>query len=312
MSEYLVTGGAGFIGGHLAERLVRDGKSVRILDNFSSGKESNLRPWAEKAEVIRGDLRDDAAVARAVAGVRVVFHLAAMPSVPKSVADPLGSHDINVNGTLKLLVAARDAGVRRLVFSSSSAIYGDSTELPKREDMAPAPISPYGLHKLIGEQYCELFHRAYGLETISLRYFNVFGPRQDPASQYAAAIPRFVTRLLAGKPPVVFGDGGQSRDFTYVENVVEANLTAAAAQGAPVGQTFNIAGGRRITVNELIATISGIIGASVKPQYDPPRPGDILHSLADVGRSERVLQFHPRVELADGLRQTIEWFAAKR
>ncbi|MFZ2640865.1 MAG: SDR family oxidoreductase [Verrucomicrobiia bacterium] len=308
MPEYLVTGGAGFIGGHLAERLVRDGKSVRILDNFSSGREANLRPWGDRAEIIRDDIRDRAAVARAMAGVRVVFHLAAMPSVPKSVADPLTSHDVNVNGTLNVLLAARDAHVQRLVFTSSSAVYGDSPTLPKREDMTPTPISPYGLHKLIGEQYCALFTRTYGLQTLCLRYFNVYGPRQDPQSEYAAAIPKFITTLLAGRPPTVFGDGLQTRDFTYVANIVDANLAAASAASEAVGQTFNIAGGRRISVNELITTINSILGTAITPAYAPPRPGDVLHSLADITKAHRLLDGTPRVELTEGLRRTVEWF----
>lgn len=308
MPEYLVTGGAGFIGGHLAERLVRDGKSVRVLDNFSSGREANLRPWGDRAEIIRDDIRDRAAVARAMTGIRIVFHLAAMPSVPKSVADPLTSHDVNVNGTLNVLLAARDARVQRLVFTSSSAVYGDSPTLPKREDMTPTPISPYGLHKLIGEQYCALFTRTYGLQTLCLRYFNVYGPRQDPQSEYAAAIPKFITTLLAGRAPTVFGDGLQTRDFTYVANIVDANLAAASAASEAVGQTFNIAGGRRISVNELITTINSILGTAITPAYAPPRPGDVLHSLADITKAHRLLDGTPRVELTEGLRRTVEWF----
>ncbi len=308
MPEYLVTGGAGFIGGHLAERLVRDGKSVRILDNFSSGREANLRSWGDRAEVIRDDIRDRAVVARAMAGVRVVFHLAAMPSVPKSVADPLTSHDVNVNGTLNVLLAARDARVQRVVFTSSSAVYGDAPALPKREDMTPTPISPYGLHKLIGEQYCALFTRTYGLQTISLRYFNVYGPRQDPQSEYAAAIPKFITCLLAGRAPTVFGDGEQTRDFTYVANIVDANLAAANAAPEAVGQVFNIAGGRRISVNELITTLNKILGTTISPSYAPPRPGDVLHSLADITKAHRLLDDTPRVDLTEGLRHTVEWF----
>lgn len=308
MPEYLVTGGAGFIGGHLAERLVRDGKSVRILDNFSSGREANLRSWGDRAEIIRDDIRDRAVVARAMAGVRVVFHLAAMPSVPKSVADPLTSHDVNVNGTLNVLLAARDARVQRVVFTSSSAVYGDAPALPKREDMTPTPISPYGLHKLIGEQYCALFTRTYGLQTISLRYFNVYGPRQDPQSEYAAAIPKFITCLLAGRAPTVFGDGEQTRDFTYVANIVDANLAAANAAPEAVGQVFNIAGGRRISVNELITTLNKILGTTITPSYAPPRPGDVLHSLADIEKARRLLDGTPRVELTEGLRHTVEWY----
>ncbi|MCX7825266.1 MAG: SDR family oxidoreductase [Verrucomicrobiae bacterium] len=312
MPDYLITGGAGFIGGHLAERLVRDGKSVRILDNFSSGRENNLNGCGGKVEVIRGDLRDRDAVARAVSGTRVVFHLAAMVSVPQSVADPQTAHEVNVNGTLNLFLAARDAGVRRVVFSSSSAVYGDSPDQPKREDMRPAPISPYGLHKLIGEQYARLFHRLYGLEVVSLRYFNVFGPRQDPTSPYAAAIPRFISRLLAGQPPIVFGDGRQTRDFTYVENVIEANLAAAAAPAEAVGESFNIASGASTSVNDLIATLNRILGTNIVPIHDPPRSGDILHSAADISKAARILNCPPRVDLATGLRRTLEWYRGEK
>jgi len=308
MPDSLITGGAGFIGSHLAERLVRDGQSVRILDNFSSGKESNLRGWAGKAEVIRGDLRDRDAVARAVSGTRVVFHLGALVSVPQSVADPLTAHEVNVTGTLNLLQAARAAEVKRVVFSSSSAVYGDSPEQPKREDMPPAPISPYGLHKLMGEQYARLFHRLYGLETVSLRYFNVFGPRQDPASAYAAAIPRFISRMLVDRRPIVFGDGSQTRDFTYVENVVAANLGAAIAPREAVGESFNIASGVSTSVNDLIATFNRVLGKKIAPIYDPPRTGDILHSVADISKAVRILRRSASVDLAEGLRRTIEWY----
>ena len=308
MPEFLITGGAGFIGGHIAERLVRDGKSIRILDDLSSGQESNLAPCGGRAEVIRGDIRDAAVVAQAVAGVRVVFHLAAIPSVPKSVADPVTTHDVNVSGTLNLLVAARDAKVQRVVFSSSSAVYGETPELPKREDMTPTPISPYGMHKLMGEQYCRLFHQLYRIETVCLRYFNVFGPRQDPASAYAAAIPKFITAILAGRAPVVFGDGGQTRDFTYVENVVEANLAAARTGAGAVGGVFNIACGQRISVNDLIQAIARVVGRDVTPKYDPPRVGDVLHSEADISRAARFLGFRPPMDLASGLSRTIEWF----
>jgi nucleoside-diphosphate-sugar epimerase len=222
--------------------------------------------------------------------------------------DPVTTHDVNVTGTLKLLVAARDAKVQRVVFSSSSAVYGETPELPKREDMTPTPISPYGMHKLMGEQYCRLFHQLYRVETVCLRYFNVFGPRQDPGSAYAAAIPKFITAILAGRAPVVFGDGGQTRDFTYVENVVEANLAAARAGEGAVGGVFNIACGQRISVNDLIQAIARVVGRDVTPKYDPPRVGDVLHSEADISRAARLLGFRPPVDLASGLSRTIEWF----
>lgn len=307
MSVYLVTGGAGFIGSHLVERLVEQGRRVRVVDNFLTGKRANIAPFLQRVEFIEGDLRDPEVCRRACAGVSTVLHVAAMPSVPKSVADPVASHDHNVNGTFHLLVAARDAGVQRFVYSASSSAYGDTPVLPKTELMSPDPLSPYAVNKLAGEQYCRAFACVYGLKTVSLRYFNVFGPRQDPMSQYAAAIPAFVTRILAGIPPIVYGDGEQTRDFTYIDNVVQANLLAAEADGLN-GQTLNIACGDRISVNRIIARINELLGKSVRPRYVPPRAGDIMHSWADITLAQRTLGFRPSVSFDDGLQRSIRWY----
>lgn len=307
---FLVTGGAGFIGSHLVEALVRQGRRVRVLDNFSTGKRANLAPFRHAVEVVEGDLADLDVVRRAMEGVTWVLHQGALPSVPRSIEDPLSAHQSNATGTLNVLLAARDAGVRKVVYASSSAVYGDSAELPKREDMLPHPVSPYGVTKLLGEHYCQVFSQAYGLPTVSLRYFNVFGPRQDPASQYAAVIPRFITALLQGEPPVVYGDGLQSRDFTYVGDVVAANL-AALERETPGGVVLNVACGRRHTLLELLAHLQDILGVDVAPIFAEPRPGDIRHSQAAVERLEEVLGFRPQTSLEEGLRQTVAWFQAQ-
>jgi nucleoside-diphosphate-sugar epimerase len=311
-AEFLITGGAGFIGSNLVERLGRDGKSVRVFDNFSTGRRENLCQVETKMEVIEGDLRNLAEVRAAVAGVRYVLHLAALPSVQRSVEDPLMTHDVNVNGTLNLLVAAREAHCQRVVFSSSSAVYGDTPTLPKREDMAPWPVSPYGAHKITGEHYCRLFWQLYGLETVSLRYFNVFGPRQDPQSEYAAVIPKFITSVLAGRSPTIFGDGTQTRDFSYVDNVVEANLAACTASKDALGESFNIACGERISLLQLVDTINKIAGKEIRPQFAPARPGDILHSQADVAKARQLLQWKPQVSFREGIEKTIAWYRSKR
>lgn len=303
----LVTGGAGFIGSHLTDRLLAEGWAVRVLDDFSSGRERNLEQAASRIELLRGDLRDEALVARAVADVEVVFHQAAVPSVPRSVAEPLRTHAVNVTGTLGLLEAARRAGVRRFVFAASSSAYGDTEELPKVESMPAAPLSPYALQKYAGEVYCRLYHDLYGLETVALRYFNIFGPRQDPQSEYAAVIPRFVTACLRGEPPIVFGDGEQTRDFTYVADAVAANLLAADAPRAP-GAVMNVAGGRRVSLNRLLADVLAITGAKLVARHEAARPGDVRDSLADLGRARDLLEYAPRVELREGLRRTIESF----
>jgi nucleoside-diphosphate-sugar epimerase len=304
---YLVTGGAGFIGSHICERLLADGGSVRVLDNFSSGKDENLSGLRGEIDLIRGDVRDIETVRKAMSGVQVVFHEAALGSVPRSVEDPLTTHQSNITGTLNVLLAARDSGVRRLVYASSSSVYGETPELPKREGMTPQPLSPYALSKLAGEQYCVVFHRIYGLEAAALRYFNVFGPRQDPESQYAAVVPRFITSLLSGRRPVVFGDGLQSRDFTFVENVVEANLLASRAPGA-AGQVFNIACGSRYTLLELLAKLNEIIGGKTEPVHEPPRAGDIRDSQASIEAAEAGLGYRVTVGFDEGLRQTTDWY----
>jgi nucleoside-diphosphate-sugar epimerase len=309
MSLMLVTGGAGFIGSHIAERLLSEGHAVRVLDNFSTGRRENLAGFGTEIDLVEGDIRDLDAVSRAVGGVDAVFHEAALASVPRSVDDPATSNQVNVMGTLNVLLASRDAGVRRVVYASSSSIYGESPELPKREEMSPAPESPYAVSKLAGEYYCRVFSSLYGLECVALRYFNVFGPRQDPSSQYAAVVPIFVAALLAGQRPVIHGDGEQSRDFTYVENVVEANLLAAFADGC-AGQVMNAACGSTVTVNELFDRLRTLTGAAVEPVYVEPRAGDVRHSFADVTKARRMLGFEPSVEFEEGLVRTIQWFRA--
>ena len=303
----LVTGGAGFIGSHLAAQLAVDGHDVRILDNLASGHRSNVLAIGEDVELVEGDIQSYERVHNAVAGCEMVFHQAALPSVPRSVQDPLTSNATNVTGTLNVLLASRDAGVRRVVFASSSSIYGAQPELPAREDATPLPISPYATAKLACEGYCRSFGEVYGLETVALRYFNVFGPRQDPRSEYAAVIPRFINAMLAGDTPTVFGDGEQSRDFTFVDDVVEANLLAMDAPGV-AGQVFNVAGGQRTTVNGLLEELRAVMEVTVEPQYVPARPGEVKHSLADVSRARSVLGWTPRVDLREGLLRTVEHF----
>jgi UDP-glucose 4-epimerase len=307
MSQHLVTGGAGFIGSHLTHRLVADGHSVRVFDNLSTGSLDNLSEIRNGIEFRHGDLRDLEAVEKACEGVEVVFHQGALPSVPRSIEDPVSSHEVNVTGTFHVLYGARQEGVRRVVFASSSSIYGDIADLPTREDSTPAPLSPYAAGKLIGEQYCRMFSTCYGLETASLRYFNVFGPRQDPTSQYAAAIPIFVTSILHGESPTVFGDGEQTRDFTHIDNVVEANLRAAdcpVAEGEPV----NIACGERVSVNSVIERINELLGVRVVGRHVDPRPGDIPHSCADIERARILLDYDPVLYFDAGLRLSIEYY----
>jgi nucleoside-diphosphate-sugar epimerase len=308
MTDYLITGGAGFIGSNIAEHLVNQGCGVRVFDNFSTGKRPNVRAFEKKAEIIEGDLRNPEHVKRAVAGVRYVLHLGAMPSVPRSVEDPATSHDVNITGTLNLLIAARDAKCRRVVFSSSSSVYGDTPALPKSEDMTPSPLSPYAVHKITGEYYCRIFWQLYGLETVSLRYFNVFGPRQDPQSAYAAVIPRFITAILQDTPPTVFGNGKQSRDFSHIQNVIEANLAACEAPKEALGESFNIACGGRVTLLDLIATINKIAGKNIAPKFDPPRVGDILHSHADIAKARKLLGWTPGVDFDEGIRKALAWY----
>ena len=304
---YLVTGGAGFIGSHIAERLLRDGHNVRVLDNFVAGKEENLEQIGGEVDLVRGDIRDRQVLADAMKGVYVVFHEAALGSVPRSVADPVTTHDVNITGTLNVLLAARDAGVRRVVYASSSSVYGETKELPKVEEIKPQPLSPYALSKLAGEHYIKIFNHVYGFEAVSLRYFNIFGPRQDPESQYAAVIPRFITALQTGKQPVIYGDGMQSRDFTYVENVVEANLLASEAENV-AGGVFNIACGGRFTLLELLSKLKEIIGSDIDPIHEPARAGDVRDSQAGIRAASEALGYGVKVDFEEGLRRTVEWF----
>jgi len=305
--KVLVTGGGGFIGSHIVARLLSLGHGVRVLDDFSTGRRENLTEVKDRIELVEGDLRDLDAVRRAVAGTTWVFHQAALASVARSVEDPLLTNAVNVAGTLHVLLAARDARVRRVIYAASSSAYGDTPTLPKVETMPASPLSPYALQKYAGEEYCRMFTRLYGLETVALRYFNVFGPQQDPASTYAAVIPKFIGLLVRGEPPTVHGDGEQSRDFTYIDNVVDANLLAAESVTAP-GEVINVACGERITLNRLLDRIRAILGVSTKAVHGPPRPGDVLHSLADIGKAEKLLGYKPRVGLDEGLRRTIDFF----
>ncbi|MEB3100982.1 SDR family oxidoreductase [Ferviditalea candida] len=308
MATYLVTGGAGFIGSGLVEALLKRHHEVRVLDNFSSGTVHNLREVQRDVVLIHGDIRDPEACRKAVSGADYVLHHAALSSVPQSVANPAAVHDVNVTGTLNILIAARDCGVKRVVLASSSAVYGNSPELPEVETLRPDPVSPYGVSKLFLETYAGLFYQAYGLETISLRYFNVFGPRQDPDSQYAAVIPKFITALLGGRAPVIFGDGEQTRDFVFIEDVVQANLQACAAGLDACGRAYNVAGGERISVNRLVQEIGQLLNEQTEPLYEAARPGDIRHSYADISLSADLLNFRPEVSLRSGLSRTIAWY----
>lgn len=301
----LVTGGAGFIGSHLARRLLSDGHEVRVLDNLYTGRRENLEDIAGEIDLIVDDIRDLERTRRAGQGCEAVFHLAAVPSVQRSIADPITTHEANATGTLNVLVAAREAGVRRVVFASSSSIYGAAKELPKRESTGPLPISPYAISKLAGENYCHSFFEIFGLETVALRYFNVFGPRQDPDSEYAAVVPKFIRAFRDGQAPTIFGDGEQSRDFTYIGNVVDANV-AALAKPAVAGRVYNVACGERTTLNQLAALLREQTGATVEAVHGPPRAGEVRHSHADISRARRELGYEPTIGLADGLGRTIE------
>ncbi len=307
MARYVVTGGAGFIGSHIVEELVRRNETVTVIDNFSTGKRENVKPFEGTAEIIDADISQAKNLAQILKGAEYVIHQAAIPSVPKSIIDPVRSHEANVNGTLQLLVACREAGVKRVVYASSSSLYGDSPTLPKHEGMMPNPLSPYGAQKLFGETYCQVFTKSYGLETVSLRYFNVFGPRQDATSQYSGVLALFIPAVLEGRRPTIYGDGEQSRDFTYVKNVVEANLLACKAPGV-AGQFFNVACGDRITVNSMLQQINKITGKDISPVYADARAGDIKHSQADITRAKERLSYVPRVSFEEGLRDTIEWY----
>jgi nucleoside-diphosphate-sugar epimerase len=304
-ARYLVTGGAGFIGSHIAEALLDQGESVRVLDNLATGRETNLAALQGRAQLIRGDLRNLEAVRAAVEGVEVVFHQGALASVPRSIADPVTSLEININGTQNVLQAARDAGVRRVVYASSSSIYGNTPTLPKHEQMQPHPVSPYGIHKLTGELLCEVFTSIYGLETVALRYFNVFGPRQDPSSEYAAVIPRFLTALIHQRRPIVFGDGEQTRDFTYIANVVQANLLAATSRAA-VGYAMNIGCGEQVSLNTVLHLAGELLGVTPDVEYREPRPGDVRDSLADISLAQRLLGYKPTIGFGEGLALTLD------
>lgn len=313
MAKVLVTGGAGFIGSNLTEALLKRGHLVRVLDNFSTGRRENLIFDKEYPliEIIEGDIRDLPTCRSATKGIDYVFHQAALPSVQRSVEDPLTANSVNVEGTLNILLSARDEGVKRLIYASSSSVYGDTPTLPKREEMVSNPLSPYALQKYIGEQYGRLFFQLYGLETVSLRYFNIFGPKQDPNSIYSAVIPRFIDALLMGRSPVVFGDGEQSRDFTYIDNVVQANLLAMSADHLN-GEAINIACGSRTSLNQLLDILKEILGSKVPPIYQEPRIGDVRHSLADIQKGKEILHYEPLVQIEPGLKNTVEYFKAKR
>jgi nucleoside-diphosphate-sugar epimerase len=306
--RYLVTGGAGFIGSNIVDELLRRGHGVTVLDDFSSGKEENLAHAAKKIRLIRGDICDLEAAREACDGADYVLHLAARTSVPRSVKDPIETNRVNIDGALNVLVAARDAKVRRIVYAASSSAYGETPTLPKVETMPSEPISPYGVTKLVGEMYAQVFGRAYGLENVSIRYFNVFGPRQDPTSQYSGVLSRFMLAILEGSSLVVYGDGEQSRDFTYVDNVVDISLRACEALGAS-GKVFNGGTGARISLNEVLALLCKITGQRVQAKYDSPRAGDILHSQADIRLAAEVLGYRPSVNFEDGLRRTWKWYS---
>ena len=309
MKLCLVTGGAGFIGNHIVRQLLKKNCEVRVLDDISTGRRENLTEVADQIDFVEGDIRDEAAVQRCMKGVDTVFHLAARASVPRSVEEPRLAHDVNVSGTVNLLIAARDAGARRFVYSASSSAYGDTPTLPKTVDMRPQPLSPYAVSKLAAEHYCACWSHVYGLQTISLRYFNVFGPRQDPSSAYAAVIPAFVSRMLKGQHPIVFGDGEQSRDFCFIDNVVRANMLAAEVEELH-GEVVNVACGERITLNGIVADINRLLGTDVQPEYQDARAGDVRHSLADVSETKRVIGYEPLIMFAEGLERSIEWYKA--
>jgi nucleoside-diphosphate-sugar epimerase len=309
MALYLITGIGGFIGSSLAHALLARGERVRGVDNFSTGKRKNLTEIADRIELHEADILDLDAMHKACGGADYVFHEAAIPSVPKSVLDPLGSNQANIDGTVNVLIAARDAKVKRVVYAASSSAYGDTPTLPKHEAMKPDPISPYAVGKLASEHYMISFYRCYGLETVSLRYFNIFGPRQDPSSPYSGVLAKFITTMLAGEQPSIFGDGEQSRDFTYIDNAVEANLLACHAPAAKAaGQLFNVAIGDRVTLNETFKLLQGMTSYSGPPKYGPEREGDIKHSLADISKAEAGLAYKPLVNFEEGLRRTVEWY----
>jgi nucleoside-diphosphate-sugar epimerase len=309
MANVLVTGGAGFIGSNLTEALLQGGHSVRVLDDFSTGKRENLifNKTYPSLEIVEGDIRDLNNCNKAIKGIKYVFHQAALPSVQRSVEDPKTSHAVNAGGTLNILLAAKEEGIKRLIYASSSSVYGDTPTLPKHEGMPSDPLSPYALQKYIGEQYCRLFYQLYGLETISLRYFNIFGPKQDPNSIYSAVIPKFIDALLHDRPPIIFGDGDQSRDFTYIENVVQANLLAMSAEHLH-GEAINIACGKRSSLNQLLNVLKRILKSELSPVYQEPRQGDVRHSLADIHKGKEIINYEPTVGVEMGLEKTVDFF----
>lgn len=308
MAHYLVTGGAGFIGSNIAEELVKRGQKVRVLDNFITGKMENIAPFADKIELVKGDIRDRETLRKAFKGIDYIIHQAALRSVPKSVEDPFTTNEINVAGTLNVLFEAKAAGVKRVVYASSSSAYGDARHFPQKETDTPAPISPYGVSKLAAEHYCVTFARTFGLETVSLRYFNVFGPRQNPESKYSAVIPMFIFKMLKGESPVVDWDGKQSRDFTYVANVVEANLRACIVPRIS-GEVFNVACGTTTSVIGIVNEVNGIMGKDIKPIYAPKRQGDVRKTCADISKMKKLLKIRKFIQFDEGIRRTVEWFS---
>ncbi len=312
MALFLVTGGAGFIGSSIVEHLVEQGERVRILDNLVTGKEENIEPLRGSIEFIRGDIRNRELLGSVLEGVDYVLHQAALGSVPRSVADPIETNSCNVDGTLSMLVASKEHGVKRFVYASSSSVYGNSGNGPKQEGLSPMPCSPYGVSKHVGEQYCRIFFDIYGLPTVILRYFNVFGRRQDPRSQYAAVIPTFITSLLEGKRPTIYGDGEQTRDFTYVDNIVQANLKACSADFQDFGEAFNIACGSPSSVNDLYGKIAGLLGTGDRAAHQDTRKGEVKHSFADIGKARKRLHYSPEITLDEGLKRTVRWYSDRR
>jgi len=310
MTSYLVTGGAGFIGSNLVDELLRREHRVRVLDNLSTGRPENLAAVRERIDFFNADICNLETIRPCFAGVDYVLHLAALPSVPRSVADPISANRVNIEGTLNVLLAAREAGVKRVVFAASSAAYGDNPILPRVESHEPRPMSPYALTKVAGEYYCQIFTRLYGVEAVALRYFNIFGPRQNPHSQYSGVLSKFIAAYIEGTTPTIFGDGEQSRDFTYIDNVVDATLRACTAPNAP-GRAINVGVGGRFTLNQTIALLNQIFGKQVTPRYDPPRSGDVLHSQADISLARQVLGYEPKVPYEQGLKKTVEWYRAE-
>jgi nucleoside-diphosphate-sugar epimerase len=309
--NYLITGGAGFIGSNIARRLIAEGEFVRIIDNFSTGKKRNIDDIIDKSELIEGDIRNAEIAIEALRDMDFIIHQAAIPSVPRSIKDPITSNDVNITGTLNLLNAAKNKGIKRFIYASSSSVYGDTPVLPKREDMHPNPQSPYAVTKLTGEYYCNVFYRVFGIPTVSLRYFNVFGPYQDPESQYAAVIPRFIIAILNQKSPLVYGDGEQSRDFTFVENIVEANILSCKNDNAS-GKIFNIACGERFTINRLLKELYYLTDKEFNPVYTDPRQGDIRHSHADISSAREIIGYEPEVDFKGGIKKTVEWFKKRK